>query len=69
MKIKHLLAFASCCAAFGLIACGDDSSFNSTGGSGEVYKEAKASIITLDEQNKTIVAYKSRKKTTVLSMN
>ena len=47
---------------FGLIACGDDSSFNSTGGSGEVYKEAKASIITLDEQNKTIVAYESRKK-------
>jgi hypothetical protein len=62
MKIKHLLAFASCCAAFGLVACGDDSSSNSTGGSGEVYKEAKASIITLDEQNKTIVAYESRKK-------
>lgn len=57
-----MLAFASCCAAFGLVACGDDSSFNSTGGSGEVYKEAKASIITLDEQNKTIVAYESRKK-------
>ena len=58
MKLKHLLAFAGCCAAMGLVACGDDSSSNSSGAD----NTTSLSVVSLDEASRTIVVFEEKKK-------
>ena len=60
MNFKHLLACAGCCAAFGLVACGDDSSSNTSGSMDD--RVEHFTVISLDEQNQTIVTFEERKK-------
>lgn len=60
MKFKHLLSFVGCCAAFGLIACGDDSSSNTSGSMDD--RVEHFTVISLDEQTKTLVAFEEKKR-------